>query len=224
MSERKNSLFDHEIGFQLYLDQPANYQICVRGDLAESWSTRLQGMEISRQAQKDGSIITTLEGQLLDQAALMGVLAALNNLNLPLISVTWLERNDNEENDLLKVEVVQHAEFIEFSVTGTYDLESAIAKFPLVITACRQTGKSKVLINHRDLVGEIMLTQELIYAHRIGEFYQNHLATGGQPLKIAFVGHETLSEAVTKAIGQTYGLDGIVTSDYQEAIKWLGEK
>lgn len=221
MPVKENSLFRPNSMSQPTLDQPANYRIRVRGDLDDSWSNRLQGMEINREVQENGSTISTLEGKLLDQAALMGVLVALNNLSLPLVSVTWLELNDNEENDLLKVEVTQHTDYLEFIVTGTYDLESAIAKFPLVIAACRQTGKSKVLIDHRVLAGEIMLTQELLYAHRTGEFYQNHLATGGQPLKIAFVGSETLSEAVTKAIGNTYGLDGIATSDYQEALDWL---
>lgn len=221
MPVKENSLFGPNSMSQPTLDQPANYRIRVRGDLDDHWSNRLQGMEIDRQLQENGSTITTLEGKLLDQAALMGVLVVLNNLSLPLISVTWLELNDNEGNDLLKVEVTQNADYLEFIVTGTYDLESAIAKFPLVIAACRQTGKSKVLIDHRDLAGEIMLTQELLYAHRAGEFHQEHLAAGGQPLKIAFVGHKTLSDAVTNAIGNTYGLDGIVTSDYMAAIEWL---
>jgi hypothetical protein len=37
----------------------------------------------------------------------------------------------------------------------------------------------------------------------------------------AFAGHETISKTVTKAIDKTYGLEPIVTSDYQEAPDWL---
>ena len=221
MDVSENSVFEHKTTNPPKLDQPAKYRICVRGDLAESWSNRLQGMEITRQAQEDSSVITTLKGQLIDQAALMGVLVALNNMRLPLISVEYLGTAGKDENDQLKVSINQHATYIEFVVTGTYDLNNAIEKFPLVITACRQTGLSKALVDYRLLAGEKMVTEDLLYAHRAGEFHQQHLSSGGQPLKIAFVGNESLTKEITEAIGKTYGLVGIVTSDYQEAIDWF---
>jgi len=43
----------------------------------------------------------------------------------------------------------------------------------------------------------------------------------GRPLRIAFVGNERMLENITEAIDKTYGLEGIVTSDYQEAVDWL---
>lgn len=223
MVVKENFVFERKMLRQPRLDQPATYRICVHGDLNENWSARLQGLEIKSQIQEDASVITTLEGQLLDQAALMGVLVALYNLRLPLISVTWLVSIENEENDLLKVSVKQKDTYIEFIVTGTYDLETAIAKFPLVTTACQQIGFGKALIDYRGLTGEILATQEVFYAHRVGEFYQEYESAGGLPLKIAFIGKGELSPTTAKEIGKVYDLETLLTSDYQEAIEWLGK-
>lgn len=53
-----------------------------------AWSDRLGGLEIaSTEDAEFGGTITTLEGNVLDQAALLGILNTLNELRLPLISV-----------------------------------------------------------------------------------------------------------------------------------------
>lgn len=221
MSENGNTNSKDLKGIQLSLDQPAPYRIRILGDLAKHWSDRLGGMWISKQVDETGLVTSTLEGELIDQAALFGVLKALYVMRLPLISVEYLQPAEKVENDLLKVNVKQKDAYIEFTVTGTYDLQRAIEKFPLVIMACRQTGISKAWVDYRGLAGEIMLTQSLLYAHRAGEFHQEHLSSGGRPLRIAFVGNERMPENISEAIGKTYGLEGIVTSDYQEAVDWL---
>jgi hypothetical protein len=69
---------------------PIHYQIQVQGTLDPRWSGHLGGMAISASTQEDGSAITTLTGILTDQAALLGVLNALYNLHLPLMSVQCL--------------------------------------------------------------------------------------------------------------------------------------
>jgi hypothetical protein len=53
----------------------------------------------------------------------------------------------------MKVETHQEDDYLVFFVTGTYDLNEAVEKFPLALTACRQTGISKALIDYRDLEG-----------------------------------------------------------------------
>jgi hypothetical protein len=75
---------------ELTLDTPATYQIRVRGYLDGSWSDRLGGLAIIPTSEEDGTTVTTLHGQLRDQAALAGVLSALYNLQLPLLSVECL--------------------------------------------------------------------------------------------------------------------------------------
>ena len=75
----------------LNLDTPATYRIRVKGYLDSSWTDRLGGLTITPISQGDEQMITNLSGQLLDQAALFGVLVALYDMRLPLISVDWLE-------------------------------------------------------------------------------------------------------------------------------------
>jgi hypothetical protein len=75
---------------ELTLDTPATYRIRVKGYLDSTWSDRLGGLAITSTSQDDGSTVTTLHGELLDQAALAGVLSALYNLQLPLLSVDYV--------------------------------------------------------------------------------------------------------------------------------------
>jgi hypothetical protein len=75
---------------KLTLDTPATYRIRVKGHLDSSWSDRLGGLTITSTSQDVGPTVTTLHGELLDQAALAGVLSALYNLHLPLLSVDYV--------------------------------------------------------------------------------------------------------------------------------------
>lgn len=78
---------------KLAVDQPATYCIQVVGNLDESWSDRLGGMTITSLSQTGKRSITTLSGPIIDQAALFGVLKALYDMRLPLLSVECLEVN-----------------------------------------------------------------------------------------------------------------------------------
>jgi hypothetical protein len=75
---------------ELTLDTPATYRIRVKGYLDSSWSDQLGGLAITSTSQDDGSAVTTLRGELLDQAALAGVLSALYSLQLPLLLVDYV--------------------------------------------------------------------------------------------------------------------------------------
>jgi hypothetical protein len=72
---------------RLSLVEPATYRIQVQGQLDASWSPRLGGMAVHTTLMQEQGAVTTLEGTLLDQAALAGVLNALCMLGLPVISV-----------------------------------------------------------------------------------------------------------------------------------------
>ncbi len=73
------------------LETPANYRIRVQGHLDEDWSDRLGGMVITRAFTANKQPMTILVGNVIDQAALSGVLNALYELQLPLLSVENLD-------------------------------------------------------------------------------------------------------------------------------------
>lgn len=72
-------------------DRPASYQICVQGRIDPTWSESLEGMTICEVTVEADYPITTLEGDLSDQAALAGILNTLYELHLTVISVKRLE-------------------------------------------------------------------------------------------------------------------------------------
>ena len=78
---------------ELTVDKPATYCIRVVGYLDENWSDRLGGLRINPSSQEGRTTVTTLSGSLVDQAALFGVLKALYDMRLPLLSVECLELN-----------------------------------------------------------------------------------------------------------------------------------
>ena len=72
-------------------DHPATYQIRVQGCIDPNLSDLLGGMEISQGKGNEDPLITILEGELSDQAALAGMLNTLYELKMPVILVRRLE-------------------------------------------------------------------------------------------------------------------------------------
>ena len=68
-------------------DEPGRYEIRLKGHLASRWATWFDGMTLT--AGSDGT--TVLEGPVVDQAALHGLLHKVRDIGLPLISVTRLD-------------------------------------------------------------------------------------------------------------------------------------
>jgi hypothetical protein len=66
--------------------EPQVYVITLQGELEPSWSDRLGGMTINVHHTLDGPV-TVLTGELVDQAALQGILKAVYDLGLPVVSV-----------------------------------------------------------------------------------------------------------------------------------------
>jgi hypothetical protein len=71
-------------------DGPATYRIDVQGRVPARWCERLEGMTVTVVAPEVGPLVTTLLGELTDQAALAGVLNTLYELHLPVLSVQRL--------------------------------------------------------------------------------------------------------------------------------------
>ncbi len=78
------------------MEQAATYRIEVLGRLDSSWSERLAGMEITTTGGTGVVPRTILEGQVMDQSGLSGLLNTLCDLGYPLIAATYLH-GDNEK-------------------------------------------------------------------------------------------------------------------------------
>ena len=67
--------------------QPVVYQIRLRGHVGPQWIGWFGGLSIAREDNGD----TLLTGQVVDQAALHGLLRTVRDLGLPLVSVNPVE-------------------------------------------------------------------------------------------------------------------------------------
>jgi hypothetical protein len=68
-------------------DRPATYRISVQGRIDPNWSDLLAGMDIRLTTDEARPLVTILDGELGDQAALVGVLNTLYEMHLPILSV-----------------------------------------------------------------------------------------------------------------------------------------
>ena len=73
---------------------PQVYCIRVRGNLDSRWSSWLASLSIASESTPDGHPGVVLTGPLPDQAALRGVLTKLWDLNLDIISVTRIAKQE----------------------------------------------------------------------------------------------------------------------------------
>ena len=83
MNERARSEKDQSIT----IDQPGIYRIKIQGRLSEGAIRRFDEMLITVGPDAAGVPITTITGQITDQAALHGIVARIRDLGLPLILV-----------------------------------------------------------------------------------------------------------------------------------------
>jgi len=224
MADNKNSPIEDTRDYaQLSLDKPAVYRIRIKGDLGVHWSDRMQGMEIKMQAESDGSLVTTLEGRIIDQAALFGVLVGLYNLHLPLISVECLDPTGEGESALMKVSIEQKSDYLEFIATGIHDYLNAPERMTTIMNSCKLAGVNKLLIDYRGLTMGNRSITIVDYANKMGKLYQQHLAAGGKSLRVAIVGKREMIEPwkPSEEILRGFGLDALISSDYEEATAWL---
>jgi hypothetical protein len=74
-------------------------KVRIQGQIDEHWSEWFEDLEISHDSQRDE---TFLCGEVLDQAALYGLLAKLRDLGLSLLSVTVANAGGTDNNALDK--------------------------------------------------------------------------------------------------------------------------
>lgn len=71
--------------------KPAAYEICVEGTLDPCWPKWLSVAAINEVDRGEKGKLTILSGEIADQATLFGLLLALYDLRLPLVSVKRLD-------------------------------------------------------------------------------------------------------------------------------------
>ena len=82
---------------EIKMESPGRYQISIQGFLNADWSDRLGGLSIVTTPATDGRPVTTLTGEVIDQAVLLGVLNALYDLRYPLLSVSYQAHGGSSE-------------------------------------------------------------------------------------------------------------------------------
>lgn len=76
--------------------QPGRYEIRLKGHLDVRWTAWFDGLTVSHE--HDGS--TLIQGPIIDQAALHGVLRKVRDLGLPLLSVMQVDPEPANELDV----------------------------------------------------------------------------------------------------------------------------
>ncbi|MCA9997300.1 MAG: hypothetical protein KDE56_16190 [Anaerolineales bacterium] len=69
------------------IDQPGIYRIKIQGRLSQRLKERFDEMTVAEETNLADVPLTTLTGQIADQAALHGLVARIRDLGLPLILV-----------------------------------------------------------------------------------------------------------------------------------------
>jgi len=85
---------------KLGLCQPASYQIEVVGHLNSKKTTWFEGLTCANEYDEDGTPITTIVGEVLDQAMLHGLLAKIRDLGLPLLAVNRIKSSGQKSTEL----------------------------------------------------------------------------------------------------------------------------
>lgn len=123
----------------------------------------------------------------------------------------------------IKISHIQHNKYLEFLVTGTFDLQDALDNFIKVLDICRLIKVSKVLIDFRKLRGLPFATEKSLYAFRAVEIYKKYLDFGGQPLKFAYVGIPPIVSSYKPGlkIARSSEVDVDLFTDINKAYDWL---
>lgn len=87
----------------------------------------------------------------------------------------------------IHIKMTEHEHYIEFIVTGQYDIAEGIEKFSYALEACRKSGLTKMLVDYRELEYRGEATEKVLYAFGIEDLYRKHLEKGGPKLKIAYL-------------------------------------
>ena len=123
----------------------------------------------------------------------------------------------------LDIELIKHDQYMEVLVSGIFDVQEAIDKFPAVLSLCRSLQLSKVLVDYRNVKGIPAATEKILYTLKIQNHYEQYISSGGRLLKIAYVGKSPSVSTYEPGmkIVKDNNLPFDLFTDINEAYKWL---
>lgn len=75
---------------EISFSSKARYKLTIMGYLDSSWSERLGGLIITANCNIENKPTTTLEGDVADQAELIGIINSIYEMHLPILSVSLI--------------------------------------------------------------------------------------------------------------------------------------
>ncbi|CAG4883703.1 protein of unknown function [Georgfuchsia toluolica] len=109
-------------------------------------------------------------------------------------------------------------------VDGVFTLPEADRLFVRILDSCLEQGQSKVLVDYRSIRGSPPTTDVFLYGKFIALAYSSFAVKGLPPVKFAYVGNPPFASphGVAEAAAVSRALDLFVTTDFDEALEWLG--
>src|SRR6266478_2690538 len=92
----RDRVMSNEINSEIDPGQPMVYQIGIKGHLGRQWTDWFEGLTIT--LEDDGE--TLLTGQVVEQAALYGLLKKVRDVGMPLLSVVCVKAGQAEASDV----------------------------------------------------------------------------------------------------------------------------
>ena len=123
----------------------------------------------------------------------------------------------------LEIKNIPRREHLEVIVSGEFNLQEAVEKISAALFSSRQNPFPKVLIDYRQLKGEILATEKVLYTYQMLEAYKSHLSKGGKELKFAYLGSPRLVRKFKPGIEMARKARVLaeIFTDFEKAINWL---
>ena len=125
--------------------------------------------------------------------------------------------------DSVEFEARQRDEYLEMVLTGDVDIYEGVQRFAQFANWSQMVSRQRMLIDYRQLRGEVSRTQDCIFGESIGKSYADYLQGGGSPFRLALLGPPSLVDPDSPAtrLAAVYGLEMAVFTDRQAAVDWL---
>jgi len=122
----------------------------------------------------------------------------------------------------IKINISVEADHILVTANGVYKHFDALELMRMAIGVATREKIPKILIDVRKIVGEISTMERYDLAVLISQLVQQQ--TGIPFIKIAMVGNKPIIDAnrFGETVAVNRGVQGIATTDLNEALKWLG--
>ena len=126
----------------------------------------------------------------------------------------------------IDISIEIEADYLYVLVNGVHNIDLAVDLLEEVLEASMRHNLPKILIDYRQLQNlSPSLTETYIYAASVAQRIQKHTDTSGQPLRLAYLGPETILKdgEYGVEVAAEYGFyEAKRTTNLDEAFEWLG--